>query len=81
MIGQQVADRMVVLAVRQPTHRQRLVAKLLGALDPAPRLTHLFLRQTGQVADPAEQHLFLVTTRFDPLTARVFLTVCGHQEQ
>ena len=81
LIAQQVAHGVVVLAVRQATHGQRLQAALLGQRDLLARLAHLFVRKAGQVVDPAQQRLFFVTARLDPLAAGVFRAVRGLPQQ
>ena len=63
---------MVVLAVRQATHGQRLRAALIGPSDSLSCLAHLLVGKAGQVVDPAQQHGFFVTVRLDSLAAGVF---------
>ena len=71
LIAEQVAHGVVVLAVRQATHGQRLQAAPIGPGDPLPCLADLLVGKAGQVVDPAQQHGFLVAARLDPLAAGV----------
>ena len=72
LIAEQVAHGVVVLAVRQATHGQRLQAAPIGPSDSLSRLAHLLVGKAGQVVDPAQQHGFFVTARLDSLAAGVF---------
>ena len=72
LIAEQVSHGVVVLAVRQPTHGQRLQAAPIGPSDSLSCLAYLLVGKAGQVVDPAQQHGFFVAVRLDPLAAGVF---------
>ena len=65
LIAQQVPHGVVVLAVRQATHGQRLQAAPIGPGDSLPSLTCLLVGKAGQVVDPAQQHGFVSAARLD----------------
>ena len=55
LVAEQVPHGVVVLAVRQATHGQRLQAAPIGPGDPLSCLADLLIGKAGQVVDPAPQ--------------------------
>src|SRR5262249_9018842 len=74
LIAQAIAPRAVVLAMGQPPYGWSLQSAVLDPGDLVVGLTHLIVRETGQVLNPVLERLLFVAAGLDPLAPRVFHT-------